>query len=48
MSEEITVNGSSDSTLGAGSRGAKMEDCVAILSFFGTRLSKAPVAADEV
>lgn len=46
MSEQLTANGSSDSKLGAGSRGRKREDCVAILSL-GTRLSEALVAADE-
>jgi len=47
MQEVITANGSTDSTLGAGSRGQKREDRVAILSF-GTRLSEALIAADEV
>mmetsp|Transcript_18615 Transcript_18615/g.34270 ORF Transcript_18615/g.34270 Transcript_18615/m.34270 type:complete len:753 (-) Transcript_18615:93-2351(-) len=47
MSEEITANGSSDSKLGAGRRGQRREDRVAILSF-GTRLSEALMAADEV
>mmetsp|Transcript_30062 Transcript_30062/g.72593 ORF Transcript_30062/g.72593 Transcript_30062/m.72593 type:complete len:757 (+) Transcript_30062:335-2605(+) len=46
LSEEITANGSSDSKLGAGSRGKRREDRVAILSL-GTRLSEALIAADE-
>ncbi|KAL7444680.1 hypothetical protein ACHAXH_006512 [Discostella pseudostelligera] len=46
MSEQPTANGSTDSYLGAGSRGRKREDCVAVLSL-GTRLSEALVAADE-
>lgn len=47
MREEITANGSSDSKLGAGPRGKKREDRVAVLSF-GTRLSEALIAANEV
>mmetsp|Transcript_24726 Transcript_24726/g.52430 ORF Transcript_24726/g.52430 Transcript_24726/m.52430 type:complete len:752 (-) Transcript_24726:82-2337(-) len=48
MSKQPPANGSSDSKLsGAGSRGQKKEDRVAILSF-GTRLSEALKAADEV
>ena len=47
LSEEITANGSSDSKLGSGGRGARREDRVAILSL-GTRLSEALIAADEV
>jgi len=47
LSEEPAANGSTDSKLGAGSRGKKKEDRVAILTF-GTRLSEALIAADEV
>jgi 1-deoxy-D-xylulose-5-phosphate synthase len=47
MSEDEAANGSSDSKLGAGSRGQKRKDRVAILSF-GTRLSEALIAADDV
>ncbi|KAL7451071.1 hypothetical protein ACHAWC_002917 [Mediolabrus comicus] len=47
LSDEITANGSSDSKLGSGGRGARREDRVAILSL-GTRLSEALIAADEV
>lgn len=47
MSGGIAVNGSSDSKMGAGSRGQRKEDRVAILSF-GSRLSEALIAANEV
>jgi 1-deoxy-D-xylulose-5-phosphate synthase len=47
LSEESPANGSSDSKLGAGGRGQRKEDRVAILTF-GTRLSEALIAADEV
>ena len=47
LSEEAPANGSSDSKLESGGRGAKREDRVAILSL-GTRLSEALIAADEV
>lgn len=47
MSEDTPANGSSDSKLGAGGRGQRREDRVAILTF-GTRLSEALIAADEV
>lgn len=47
LTEEPAANGSTDSKLGAGSRGKKKADRVVILSF-GTRLHEALVAADEV
>lgn len=47
MRGKITANGSSDSKMGRGGRGARKEDRVAILSL-GTRLSEALIAADEV
>lgn len=47
LSEEPAANGSTDSKLGAGSRGKRRSDRVAILSF-GTRLHESLVAADEV
>ena len=43
----MAVNGSTDSRMGAGSRGLLKEHRVAILTL-GTRLSEALVAADEV
>jgi len=45
--ESAPVNGSSDSKLGSGNRGRTRKDRIAILSF-GTRLSEALIAADEV
>lgn len=47
LSEESPANGSTDSNLGAGSRGKKKSDRVAILSI-GTRLSESLIAANEV
>ncbi|KAK1747569.1 1-deoxy-D-xylulose 5-phosphate synthase [Skeletonema marinoi] len=47
LGEDIAANGSSDSKLGSGGRGAKREDRVAILSL-GTRLSESLIAANEV
>lgn len=46
LSEEKPANGSSDSRIGAGSRGLIKENRVAILSI-GTRLSEALIAADD-
>jgi 1-deoxy-D-xylulose-5-phosphate synthase len=47
LKEELTANGSSDSRMGAGSRGLLKENRIAILTL-GTRLSEALVAADEI
>merc|ERR1719183_2732512 len=45
--EAVPANGSTDSTIGAGSRGETRESRVAILSI-GSRLSEALIAADEL